>query len=359
MIQENRKVVEEMITEAESQREISDWGGAKIKYLEALEAFQGYVAEQGKKSDETEDEKTLKNRIMTAISEIDAKLAAKHRELGLSAYETKDYERAIEELEEAINLASDQDLAFMEDVKKALDKARVKDMDQKVYEEITPFVARGDEFRKAGNFGEAILEYQEALKPLSGLPPEHRYAEYIHAALKECRRNLVRPYLTSIYRASSQGNVKKAFQILQRVQLLVDEQDTIYSSFLEQIKEGLASHLKKEDIEEDAADGEGWAKAVADYEEALQLHQSYSATDPLSPAYTSGNRYEERFLKTRRNLARLYADRGRKLAETAQVQKAIKNFKEALKLLPRSDHDFGSIFREMKRLRAQLVTKTV
>lgn len=356
MLLEDRQLIESIIAEGDANRDAEDLGAAKQNYLKALEELDRIKDEPGGSEMSPEDQALVK-KIHNEIGLIDVKLAAKHKEIGIAAFESKDYTRAIDELEEAINLASENDLSFLEEVKKVLDKARLKDRDQKIFEEVSPFVSRGDDFRKSGNHAEGMLEYQEAAKILSGMPVDHRFLTYVKDALRDCRRNLVRPYLTKIYRASTQGKFRKAYQILQRVMILVDEKDAIYRAFLDQIKADLSPNLTKEEIEEDEANPETWDNAVAEYEEALNLYSSYSVTDPFAPAYTSGNVYEDRFLKSRRNLADLYRKRAEKLAETAQIQKALRNYKEALKLYPRADRLFHETFRAMKRLRAQLTGK--
>jgi exonuclease VII small subunit len=42
-----------------------------------------------------------------------------------------------------------------------------------------------------------------------------------------------------------------------------------------------------------------------------------------------------------------------------KVEKAIKNYKEAIRLLPRADKAFHDAFREMKKLRAQIAIPSV
>ena len=57
-------------------------------------------------------------------------------------------------------------------------KAKIKYRDHNLHVELSPFVERGDDFKAAGNYAEAILEYQAALKQISGLPKEHRFTRY-------------------------------------------------------------------------------------------------------------------------------------------------------------------------------------
>lgn len=360
MMTEDRQLIESLLTKGEENREEGDWGAAKICYLQAMDELISRL-EEDRKSGGTfieEEDKALKKKIEDACIAIDGKLAIKHRDNGLSALKSKDYSLAVDELEEAINLGSEKDIVFLEEVKKHLDKSRVKEQDQKMFHEASPFVTRGDEFRLSDNFGEAILEYQEALKLLSGLPGSHRFVTYIHEVLKDCRRALVRPYLTSIYRATVAEKYQKANKILQRASLMIDETDLTYRAFFDQLREDVQKHITREDLVDDETDSpDEWNTAIRDYEEALNLYSSYTATDPLSPAYSSGNLYEDRFLKSRRNLAKLYVSRAERMASNAQVQKALRNYKEALKLFPKSDKDFHDTFRRIRSLRAQLTTQ--
>ena len=358
MIKEDRQLIESHINEGEINREAGDFGSAKISYEKALDEFHRIQEESGDSKFPSGEAEELKKQILEHLAEVNTKLSFKHKELGLAALESKDFPRAIDELEEAIDLGSENDIKFLEECKKFLDAARIKDRDQKIYSEVSSFVSRGDEFKESGNYGEAVLEYQEALKALAGLPADHRFVAYIQTVLRDCRRSLIRPYLRNIYDAVSNEKYRKAYRILQNVFLLIDEKDFPYRAFFDRMKEDIVPPLSKEDIvEEDNEAPETWGIAIKDYEEALDLYSSYTVSDPLSPVYTSGNIYEDRFLKSRRNLASLYRKRADKLRENADIRKALKNYKEALKLFPRADKEFHDTFREMKRLRAQLTHK--
>jgi tetratricopeptide (TPR) repeat protein len=358
MLTEDRELIESYLADGDSCRETGDWGSAKVSFLKALEELKR-VAETASDPEATIGEhKELKSKILEKMAGIDVKLAFTHLELGRSALKSRDFSRAVEELEEAIELASETDIEFMESVKKDLSVAQEKERDQRIYKEITPFVKRGDEFRESGNFGEAILEYQEALRFLPGLPVTHRFHQYIEENLTICRRSLIRPYLSRIYWATHRGANKKAFEILQRVMMLIDEKDMIYRSFLELLRDEVKAKLKPEALEEDDLESpDDWERAVKDYDEALNLYSSFSAVDPLSPVYSGTNVYEDRFMNSRRKLADLYRKRGDRLRNDAKIEKAVKNYKEALKLYPRGCQDFHDTFRQLKRLRAQITAK--
>ncbi|MFZ2960822.1 MAG: hypothetical protein WA705_28425 [Candidatus Ozemobacteraceae bacterium] len=358
MNNEQRQNIEAFVNDADSCREAGDWGTVKQNCLKALEEFARL--EHDEDAVITEADEALKKKLEQSVSEADGKLACIQRDIGTAALSGKDYSRAVEALEEAINLASDSDVTFMEEVKKNLDKARMRESDQKVYREITPFVSRGDEFRKEGNFGEAILEYQEALTHANGLPAGHRFLTYIHEAVLEARRALVKPYMARISRAVDAGKSKFAYKLLQRAQLLISDDDDVYLAFFEQIKEQLVKGLSTEEREEseELDTPEDWSQAIKDYEEALNLFSSFTVADPLAPAYRESNIYENRFTASRRKLAMLYYKRAERLKEKAEFRKALRNFKEALKLFPREDAEVRKTFRQIRELRAQLSTRT-
>ncbi|MBF0499117.1 MAG: hypothetical protein HQM09_03230 [Candidatus Riflebacteria bacterium] len=359
MNNEQRQNIEAFINEADSSREADDWSAVKQNCLKALEEYVRLEDEEDVIV--TPEDKDLKAKLEKFITEADGKLALVQRDLGMAALAGKDYSRAVDALEEAIDLAAETDVAFLESVKKDLDKARIREHNQKIYREITPFVTRGDEFRNEGNFGEAILEYQEALALTVGLPAEHRFLNYIHEAVLEARRELVKPYMGRISRAVDTGKLSYAYKLLQRAQLLIGNDDTIYLAFFEQIKENIAKSLSAEDREdvEEVEAPDDWSQAVKDYEEALNLYSSYSVADPLAPAYRDGNIYEDRFVASRRKLAMLYYKRAERLKEKAEFSRALKNFKEALKLLPREDDEIRhKSFRQIRELRAQLSART-
>lgn len=354
---ESRQLIEALKEDGDNRREAEDWGAAKSFYGKALEEFDR-IAEDDTEMPLTSDDQALMDEIRARMVGVNAKLARAHFEWGKVASENREWQRALDELEIATELAGDEDVAFLEQIKPLLDKARVKVRDHQIYIEITPMVERGDSFRRAENFGEAILEYQEALKSLAGLPAGHRYVEYVRNALRECRRHLVKPYLARIHRATLAGRVRQAFSLLKRAQLLIDDNDVIYRAFIDQIGEDIAAKLSKKELKEieEGEEGESadaWSKAIAEYEEALDLYSSFTQTDPLSPAYNSPNAYEDKFLQSRRKLATLYRQRGDRFRDKAQFDKAIRQYREALKLFPRSDKAFHDTFRDMKMLRAQ------
>ncbi len=352
---EVRALIKTFEKDGDSNLQNSKWGEAKICFAKALELFTR-VKQDPNGTPLKQTDLDLEKSIQTKLTEVSAQLARTHRTWGLNALKQKDFARAVEEFEEAINLAAETDLTFLEEAKSLLDRARVKNQDFQIYSEITPYVDRGDDFRKAGNYGEAILEYQEALKGLGNLPLTHRYVEYVHGVMRECRRHLVKPYLTKINRASIAGKYQLAFSLLKRAQLLVDEDDHVYRAFFDQIKDSLSGKLSNKEIEdsEEFESPELWSQAIKDYEEALDLYSSFTMTDPLSPAYGGGNIYEDKFLSARKKLAGLYHSRASRFRDRGQIDKALKNFKEALKLYPRSEKEFHETFREMKKLRAQL-----
>jgi tetratricopeptide (TPR) repeat protein len=354
MNDETRQLIESYKSEGDNCLKNQEWGPARIAYEKALEEFDRIQSEEEFEL-VTADDKALRAQIEEALGQATFQLAQQHREWGLAALKSKDYARAVEEFEEAIDLAGEDNLAFLEEVKQLLDKARVKNRDHELYEELTPFVERGDGFRRAGNYAEAILEYQEALKAIAGLPPTHRFVSYLRDALRECRRQLIKPYLVRIHRAIHAGKPAHAHNLLKRAMLLLDETDLVYRAFLAQIRDSIPVPAPTEVEEgEEVESPETWAKAIRDYEEALDLYTSFTLSDPLSPAYTGVNIYEDRFLSARRNLANLYKSRGDRFRDQLKLEKAIRSYKEALKLYPRSDRLFHETFREMKKLRAQL-----
>ncbi|HNV68881.1 MAG TPA: hypothetical protein PKO06_04225 [Candidatus Ozemobacteraceae bacterium] len=355
MTNDDLQLIKSNLEDADTLAENKNWAEAKAAYLKVLEDFDRIAAADPEASF-TDEELTLKKKAQDQITIADAKLAQLHREQGIVALEAKDYARAVDELEEAINLAAETEVTFLEEVKSFLDKARILLRDQEIFTQISPSVKQGDDLRHAGAYAEAILEYQEALKSLGGMPENHRFVTYVKQSLRECKRALVRSYMRRSQRSADLGKYLRAYKVLQRAQLVVADDDFTYRAFLLQIGERLASHLKPTDIDEasDIEAPEKWATAIKDYEEALTLYQSSSRTDPFSPAFSRQNMYEDRFLSARRQLATLYRERGDKLRDKAEIEKALKNYKEALKLYPRADKEFHATFSEIRKLRAQI-----
>lgn len=356
MNNENTRVVNNLIKDGDARKDFSEWGAAKICYLKALDEI-GAIMEVNPDVKATPEISRLKDEVDDKLQIANNHLARQHREKGLAALGNKAYQIAVEVFEEATRLASDEDIEFLEEVKTHLDIARRKERDRLIHIEITPFVERGNDFKESGNFGEAALEYQEALKRISGLPEDHRFVKYIKDALAECRRSMIRPYLSRIYKACHANKFRQASKLLKRAQLILG-QDNVYMAFLEQMREKIHLNLKDEDVVEieEFEEPEVWESAVKDYEEALEMYSSFSIVDPLSPAYTTGvNIYEDKFIGSRRKLGKLYKDRADRLRDQAKIEKAIRNYKEAIKLLPRSDKMYHDAFKEMKKLRAQVI----
>ena len=357
MNNENTRVVNNLIKDGDARKEVSEWGSAKICYLKALDEI-GAIMEVNPDTRATPEISKLKAEVEERLQVVNDHLARQHREKGLAALGNKAYQIAVDELEEATRLARDEDVEFLEEVKAHLDKARRKERDRVIHIEISPFVERGDDFKKSGNFAEAALEYQEALKKIAGMPEDHRFVQYIKGSLAECRRSMIRPYLSRIYKACHASKFRQASRLLKRAQLILG-QDNVYMAFLEQLKERIQHNLKDEEIVEveEFEEPQVWEAAVKDYEEALEMYSSFSIVDPLSPAYTTGvNVFEDKFIDSRRKLGKLYKTRADRLRDQTKVEKAIRSYKEALKLLPRSDKMYHDAFREMKKLRAQVIT---
>lgn len=352
----NTEVIKSFISDGDARKSASEWGAAKICYLKALEEFNA-IREIDPNNPLSPEMVSAQKEINARISEVDEHLAEVHRDKGLAALDNKAWQIAIDELEEATRLAKEENVAFLEEVKQMLDKAKTRLNDAMLKLEIDPYVERGDDFKRSGNFGEAILEYQAAQKIVVNLPESHKYVTYLRQALTDCRRSIIRPYLAKIHKACHAGKFAYAASLLKRAQLLLDADDNVYQAFLSQLKEKIHHNLKEEEVveTEEFIASEVWEQAVKDYEEALELYSSFTVTDPFAPAYTGVNVFEDKFIDSRRKLGKLYMTRADNLRDQAKVEKAIKNYKEALRLLPRSDKMFHEAFKEMKKLRAQVV----
>ncbi len=340
---------ESLIKSAESKKAANEWGLARADYLEAYD-----LLKKGDKSD---------SKVQNYLKEIEQELNTVNNELaklqfqkGKTAVENSLWKLAIDSLEEATRLAKEEDVAFLEEIKVWLDKARIGDRDAEVRANAEPFISRGDDFKRNGNYGEAVLEYQAAAKVVENMPENHPYYIHVNNQLLECRRSIARPYLKKAYRASHAKHFIKASSLLKRALFIIDNKDSIYHDFISKILEKIESNLSEKELN-DSEEGESqelWEKTIKDYEEALNLYSSYTVTDPFAPAYTGVNIYEDKFAESRRRLGRLYKMRADRLRNNGKVEKAIHNYKEAIKLLPKTDKLFYEAFSEMKKLRVQV-----
>ncbi len=340
---------ESLIKTAESKKNANEWGLARADYLQAYELLK----EEDKKDSKVQE--CLK-KVEQELAFVDNELAKLQYQKGKTAVENGIWKLAIDSLEEATRLAKIEDVAFLEEIKVWLDKARIGERDAEVRNNAEPFISRGDDFKRNGNYGEAVLEYQAAAKVVENLPETHPYYIHINNQLLECRRSIARPYLKKAYRAFHSKHFIKASSLLKRALFIIDNKDSIYRQFITKILENVESNLSEKEISdtEDFESQELWEKTVKDYEEALNLYSSFTVTDPFAPAYTGVNIYEDKFAESRRRLGRLYKMRADRLKNNGKVEKAIHNYKEAIKLLPKTDKLFYEAFSEMKKLRVQV-----
>ncbi len=283
-------------------------------------------------------------------------LAMLSYEKGKSAVYNKQWELGIEFFEEAMRLASEDDLPFLERIKKQMDKAKIKSLDHKMYLSINSLVEQGNDFRQSGSYAEAILEYEEAYSIVANLPADHKYIVLLRKLLVNCRRNVVRPYLARIYRAYHRKRYVNAANLMKKALNLIDKKDEVYKKFLTEIQNKILENIDEKDKQDsqEIENSPEWEKAVKEYEKALDLYSSFTIVDPFAPAYSNANVYEDKFIDSRRNLGKLYKERADKYRDEDKIKRAIKNYKEALKLLPKSDKLFHETFKEIKKLREKL-----
>lgn len=340
--------VQKIIEIGDEKNEIGEYGLARNEYLSAVSEL-----ENAKESSKEKDQ--LMTTVKDKLKAMDEKLAKANYEKGKAAVYTKSWELAIEHFEEAIRLAPEENIEFLERAKKQLDKAKAKSGDYQMYIDINSLVERGNDFKESGNYAEAILEYEAAYKIIANLPEDHKYVVFLKTSLTECRRNIIRPYLAKIYRAYNKKKFSHAATLLQKASNLIDKKDNVYKRFLDKINEKIAINIEETDVQSDEIDNSPvWEKAVKDYEEALDLYSSFVAVDPLAPAYNNKNIYEDKFVESRKKLGKLYKTRADNYRDSNKIDKAIKNYKEALRLLPKTDKMFHEAFSEIKKLRAQI-----
>lgn len=349
------KMISKISASGDIYRDASEFGLAKNEYEHAIEAIEKMKPEE------------LNNEDKAFLKELKDKSIAMNEKLALACYEkgkaavySKSWELAIENFEEAIRLASEDNIQFLERAKKQLDKAKAKGLDYRIYLDINSLVERGKDFKDAGNYAEAILEYEDAYKVVANLPEDHKYVVFLKNEIRECRRNLVKPYLARIYKAYHKNKFSEAASEMKRALTLIDASDEIYKRFLESIQSKITSDTENDNEDndcEEVVDSAEWDKTVKDYEEALDLYSSFSATDPFAPAYGNANVYEEKFVEAKRKLGMLYKKRADSYRDANKPEKALKNYKEALKLLPRNDKFFHDSFEEIKNLRTKLSIK--
>ena len=338
-----------LIETAESKKEAKEWGLSRTDYLQAYD-----LLKQCDKNDK--DVQNYLKTIETNLQIVEGELAKLQFQKGKIATEKGIWKIAIDSLEEATRLAQESDVEFLEEIKVWLDKARIGDRDSTVKSNAEPFIARGDDFKHNGNYGEAILEYQAAAKIVENLPINHPYLNHVTNQLIECRRSVARPYLKKAYRATNSKQFVKADSLLKRALFLIDAKDSIYHDFINGLLKKVESNLTNQDLNEteELDSQELWEKTIKDYEEALNLYSSFTVTDPFAPAYNGVNVYEDRFAEARLRLGKLYKTRADKLKNNGKVEKAIHNYKEAIKLLPKTNKLFFDAFNEIKKLRIQV-----
>lgn len=341
--------IKSFIETADAKKEAKAWGVARADYLIALDNLNKFDKQE-------KSLLSLKNKIEDKLVEVNNELAKQQFNRGKSCVEHSLWETAVDALEEATRLADEKEVAFLEEIKTWLDKARVGLRDTGVQRKVSPILARGDDFKRNCNYGEAILEYQAASELLVNLPKDNELVKHVRNQIISCRRSIIRPYLKRAYKAGYKRLYVKAATLLKRAMYLVAADDDIYREFIEQLVKKAESRLSNKEMNEteDSEGQENWEQAIKDYEEALDLYSSYTVSDPFAPAYNGANVYEDQFVEARRQLGRLYKARADRLRNNGKVEKAIHNYKEAIKLLPKTDRLFQEAFLEMKKLRIQV-----
>ena len=212
------KLISKIAASGDIYKDASEYGLAKNEYEHAISSIEKQNPEEL-----TEEDKAFLKTLKDKATEMSEKLAYACYEKGKAAVYSKSWELAIENFEEAIRLASVDNIQFLERAKKQLDKAKAKGLDYKMYLDINSLVERGNDFKDSGNFAEAILEYEDAYKVVANLPEDHKYVVFLKNEIKECRRNLVRPYLTRIYKAYHKNRYSEASSDMKRALTLIDE----------------------------------------------------------------------------------------------------------------------------------------
>lgn len=343
------KRIESLIESADSKKIAKEWGLARIDYLKAQDLLNQCEKENSVVAD-------FINKVKSELETVNHELAKKQFQKGKNAVEKGLWKSAIDSLEEATRLARIEDVAFLEKIKTWLDKAKTADRDSELKLNIDPFLVRGNDFKRNRNYGEAIVEYQAAAKKLENLPENHPYCQLVKNLIVECRRSIVRPYLKKAYKSFKSKYYVKAVSLLKRSLFIVDSKDKIYYQFILDILTKAEANIVNKDLNDgdEFESQEQWDKAIKDYEETLNLYSSYTVTDPFAPAYTGVNIYEDKFAESRKQLGKLYKKRAEHLKNQGKIEKAISNYKEAIKLLPKTDKLFFDAFNEMKNLRIQV-----
>ncbi|NLM17110.1 MAG: hypothetical protein GX221_05270 [Candidatus Riflebacteria bacterium] len=346
------------MAEAEQESLRGSWGGERIALLKAIELLKALLTESEAEAVTpailSQAETKLKD-CRSRLKVAEQHLAVAHKERGILESSYKNREAAIAAFEDAMRLTDAENLEQLEEIKILLDKEKILLRDSQMYRRLTPHVKRGEQLIEVGNYGEAIFELDTALDIARNLPDDHKFKLYVNELCDEAKMVVFKTYLDSIARSLEKNRYRAAHRQLEKAafikpSVLEEEEEQRYQQMQNTINERISN---EEELEDDEARSGDWEAAVKDYEEALSLFSSYSAADPLMPAFqSSGNIYASQFVAAKERLARLYEERADGFEKKEQNKKAARNYREALRLLSKNSRLYKRVLKKYKKARA-------
>ncbi|MFC1744978.1 tetratricopeptide repeat protein [Candidatus Riflebacteria bacterium] len=320
-----------------------DFGQAKAKYLEAIEMVEdeGFLEEfklhNPERVRECVDE--FRKEALKKVAKCNRELSPVHFQYGRNLYREREYKKAIDEFETAMELAPEEEGDYITSIRKCIDRAKYRLTSALLLKNAAPLALQGDDYFEIGEFALAATEYEKALEIYKNARQYEHDRTYLNNKLQLSRRHLLRPYLRQSYEAREFGHIEECIQNLKKALLLVDKNDSVIRKFLRfLISEIEVSKIKKPLPEiKNPREWEEKITAFEDLRDKFYANVSTSSWLPLDSGAFISNEYTEDLKTAQIELAALYEKRAEELNEQGFNIEAIENLDEALTLLEEVD----------------------
>ncbi|MEZ7890544.1 MAG: hypothetical protein QMC67_02240 [Candidatus Wallbacteria bacterium] len=325
----------------------SRFGEAKVEYEKAEELLPSSNTEK-------------KEYITEKIKQCCDKLCDLHLEMSRGYVESKEFEKAISELETAFELC-EAESQKSKDIHKELDRVRIKMYQFEADKQAEPYILRGDEFMKEESYTEAMVEYREAIKTLKYYQEsEDEFKRSAKEKLVNCEVKIVEPYIERARNFEGTKMYDEALDELNEAREIIDELDETNKTRMTINKMIFDIYKKKgqqagEEIsEEEFVSKQEWDEAINEYKELLSLYfnYSYSENDPYYPVHQ--NKYEEEFKTAKKRLAGLYCKRADGNLSKQKYAMALKYYLESQNLFNEETPEYKYVMEQIENCKRNI-----
>jgi len=270
----------------EAERLFSDkrYGEAKLEYEKALELYPSDSDKVGE--------------IKSKIEQCKKELSAMHEEWGDSCVESSLYEKAIDEYQLALELASN-DAEKKASLRRKLADTKRNHLRTKSLKEAEPYIQRGEQFFKEDTYNGALVEFRQALNILKFLSSSEEKKEEVKKYLNEVEERITKPYVERGEGLLATELYDEALEEFEKARSLITANEKLMAKLDKLIKSTMQKRGKSEKGEDDDTfkfiSKQEWDKALGDYSKLLEKYfqYTYEDLDPYKAYHT--NKFEKEF----------------------------------------------------------------